>query len=53
MSGATHEGRPDLDALARWMDAQGIGAGQLVAGWPLTGFGRSLRLATQAAESAR
>lgn len=37
MSGASHESRPDLDALARWMDAQGIGAGQLRRVTALTG----------------
>lgn len=37
MSGAADDGRPDLDALAGWMDAQGIGTGQLRRVTALTG----------------
>jgi len=37
MSGAASTDRPDLDALAQWMDAKGIGAGELRRVTPLTG----------------
>jgi aminoglycoside phosphotransferase (APT) family kinase protein len=37
MSGAAAGAKPDLDALARWMDAQGLGAGGLRRVTTLTG----------------